>query len=652
MGKYFADIHASAASQLGDALCTLEDTPEVTALRGTEDYDNLVSLGNALCYQMRFCEAIEVYTKAVKQNPDRMDAYRRRAARYLTTLQPDLAIQDFLRCRELGGDEGDLSYRLGICRYLTGEYGQAMEELERCYPLHGDEMGIAVIYWHTLSAWRAGEAPALLERSYHPGMEVGHHTAYELCMALASGNTALPAVMERLEHEESDLEYSMLSYGSAVYLAQQGEKAAADRLIRSIVERDGFWVSYAYLAAWNDTQSLPAPLPVEKSTPHFKYTVTDGAVTITKYIGTERRVSIPYEIEDKPVKIIGGSAFAWTDITSLSGGEQVTDIGPRAFYNCQSLAFVRLGGRVAAIGDDAFGFCRSLRAIILPDSVTAIGNESFARCDALSNVEIGDGLRIIGRGAFYDSGVVWFRVSEGNAAFTSADGALFRRDMTELVQYPGGHLGESYHVPAGVTVIGPFAFAWSKVKEVICPDSIKEIHDFAFSYSQVEHIVLGKNLHTIGRAAMEYCHVLQDVVFPENLIEIGEAAFFDCCGLTTVTLPDSVRTVGRYAFQYCTSIETVEIGRGLRSIGDGAFYGGNFSPTEGRSHFMQIKSFTLRSREAEIDTYQLGYVHGLTLCGWRGGSLERYAKRVGDAVFLALDAPDKRGGYKENHACQ
>ena len=64
------------------------------------------------------------------------------------------------------------------------------------------------------------------------------------------------------------------------------------------------------------------------------------------------------------------------------------------------------------------------------------------------------------------------------------------------------------------------------------------------------------------------------------------------------------------------------------------------------------KSFTLRSREAEIDTYQLGYVHGLTLCGWRGGSLERYAKRVGDAVFLALDAPDKRGGYKENHACQ
>ena len=103
MGKYFADIHASAASQLGDALCTLEDTPEVTALRGTEDYDNLVSLGNALCYQMRFCEAIEVYTKAVKQNPDWMDAYRRRAARKLSMLQPDLALSDFLRFRGLGG---------------------------------------------------------------------------------------------------------------------------------------------------------------------------------------------------------------------------------------------------------------------------------------------------------------------------------------------------------------------------------------------------------------------------------------------------------------------------------------------------------------------------------------------------------------------
>ena len=234
--------------------CQIPDSPEVAALRGAEDYDGLLALGKALCFQLRYREAVEVYDRAAVLCPTDIRAYRQRAARYLTTLRPEDAICDLLRCRALGGDEMDLSYRLGLCRYLTGAYRQAMAELETCYPLCDEEMGIAAMFWHTLSAWRAGEAPGLL-RHYRPGMAVGHHTAYDFCMALAAGFVDLRAAEARLKAEKSDLEYSILAYGVSGYLEHTGKDRAAEALRERLLRRDSFWITYCYIAAWNDRAS-------------------------------------------------------------------------------------------------------------------------------------------------------------------------------------------------------------------------------------------------------------------------------------------------------------------------------------------------------------------------------------------------------------
>ena len=79
-------------------------------------------------------------------------------------------------------------------------------------PLCDDEMGIAVLYWHTLSAARTEKAPMLL-KYYRPDMAVGHHTAYEKSMQVWSGTTPLAAALEMLEREEDDLEYGITLYG-------------------------------------------------------------------------------------------------------------------------------------------------------------------------------------------------------------------------------------------------------------------------------------------------------------------------------------------------------------------------------------------------------------------------------------------------------
>lgn len=126
-----------------------------------------------------------------------------------------------------------------------------MAEEDRCFSLVDEEMGIAAMFWHSMSALRCGSDPKLL-RHYRPGMAVGHHTAYEHVMALLSGNLPWSEMEMLLQREECDLEYAMLAYGSALWLRSSGEEDAAESLLHSILPRDSFWISYAYISAWND----------------------------------------------------------------------------------------------------------------------------------------------------------------------------------------------------------------------------------------------------------------------------------------------------------------------------------------------------------------------------------------------------------------
>lgn len=254
MGQFFAEEHASPESQFENTPHDLTDTPQVQEKRDAADFEGLMELGKALCWQLRHREAVEVYSKAIRLRPEEISGYRQRAARYITTLQPEKAISDFLRCRELGGDPHDLCYRLGICHYLSGDYGAAMEELEVCYPLCDEDMGIAVIFWHTLSAWRCGKEPTLLREKYYPGMDVGHHISYEFVMRTASGNLSLMDAVLQLGQERSDLEYSIKAYGIYAILMKMQETDLAQMLLEVLIKRDKFWISYAYIAAWNDNR--------------------------------------------------------------------------------------------------------------------------------------------------------------------------------------------------------------------------------------------------------------------------------------------------------------------------------------------------------------------------------------------------------------
>ena len=113
---------------------------------------------------------------------------------------------------------------------------------------------------------------------------------------------------------------------------------------------------------------------------------------------------------------------------------------------------------VGAIVESAFRNCDSLTSVIIGDSVTSIGDYAFYDCDSLSSVTIPDSVTSIGERAFsgYTS-LLDINVSAWNTAYASLGGVLFTKNMSVLVQFPGGVSG-SYTVPNWVTSIGAYAF--------------------------------------------------------------------------------------------------------------------------------------------------------------------------------------------------
>ena len=64
MGKYFADVHASHESQFQGLPHGLADTDEILACRAKpQTYENILELADALCWQLRFREAIDALTQ-------------------------------------------------------------------------------------------------------------------------------------------------------------------------------------------------------------------------------------------------------------------------------------------------------------------------------------------------------------------------------------------------------------------------------------------------------------------------------------------------------------------------------------------------------------------------------------------------------------
>lgn len=264
-----------------------------------------------------------------------------------------------------------------------------------------------------------------------------------------------------------------------------------------------------------DTQSAEDSVADASVPKGLKYKAdNDGNITITGFKSKAKSLTIPAEIDGKPVTAIGEAAFQ----------ENTT-----------------------------------LEKIVIPEGVESIGDMAFYDCENLSDITIPSTVHDFGMMAFIESAWLNNKVADNHYVVVN--------DVLVSANYVVG----TATVPDGVKRIGSGAFAGALVFSVKIPDSVTQIDTGAFMLCMALYrITIPASVESIGDAAFSMCLSLESVDIKPGVKTIGEAAFV-ATSLKTVKIPESVESVGNSAFSLCDSLKTVIISKSVKTIGTEAF---------------------------------------------------------------------------------
>jgi len=265
-------------------------------------------------------------------------------------------------------------------------------------------------------------------------------------------------------------------------------------------------------------------------------------------------ISIP-----NSVTAFGDSAFyCCSGLANISIPNSVVAIGDNAFYCCSGLTNVSLGSSISGVTANTFYGCSGLTTVTIPNSARAIGSMAFGYCNNLTNVVIGDGVTNISDTAFNDCiRLIAITAGQLNPAFSSLDGVLFNKSLTDLYSYPLGRSG-AYTIPNSVTVVGNSAFnSCTGLTSVVIPGSVRTIQDGSDG-----NVGIGAGDGAGGVSllapfgAFSYCTSLTNVTTSDGLAQIGISAFYSCPLLRFVNIPASVTNIAYNAFSSCPGLHT------------------------------------------------------------------------------------------------
>ena len=126
----------------------------------------------------------------------------------------------------------------------------------------------------------------------------------------------------------------------------------------------------------------------------------NNELAISGYRGTDKHVTLPAQIQGNPVVALNYSAFAFSDIESISMPDSIVFIASGAFYHCQSLIAIEFSDNIVTIGSEAFAACTALKSVQLPKQLQILREAAFRDCTALERVWIPKTLQSFGLSVF------------------------------------------------------------------------------------------------------------------------------------------------------------------------------------------------------------------------------------------------------------
>ena len=224
----------------------------------------------------------------------------------------------------------------------------------------------------------------------------------------------------------------------------------------------------------------------------------------------------------------------------------VTNVGDRAFKDCQYLTCMFLDDGITTIGDHAFYADEYLSAINMPRNLELIDQYAFYGCDTLTFVRAGacSRLRRIEDHAFYS--------------------------CTTLAEL---------RLPNGLTYIGPWAFAWDRIlgqedTTLGLPSSLQVIETGAFAFvNHHKNLNIPANVTHIGDYAFMCDYYMNNLTFSpgDKPLTIGKAAFAGDNHMKTVDLSNRVAQIDKCAFAGCELLEEAYFGDKIDTIQARAF---------------------------------------------------------------------------------
>ena len=290
------------------------------------------------------------------------------------------------------------------------------------------------------------------------------------------------------------------------------------------------------------------------------------------------------------VIILGAGSFReCSKLQSITLPQGVEQIDHHAFTGCYRLNNVTFGEDLLKIGKDAFSYCiiqqldlpeglleigdsafygARITHIALPNSLTKIGSNAFSNT-RLTEVFIPSGVTQIGGGAFQTKTMTGIEVSEENQHYCSLDGVLFDKSIETIISFPGAREGY-YSFPETVNSISAYAFANSSISEVQISQGVSIIPGYAFLDCGINEIVLPEGLKIIDGSAFTCCGLIEELELPNGLEEIYNQAFYQA-KIKKIIIPGSLGRIKGHIFWSIPELEEVVIGEGITELYSNSF---------------------------------------------------------------------------------
>ena len=233
--------------------------------------------------------------------------------------------------------------------------------------------------------------------------------------------------------------------------------------------------------------------------------------------------------------------FYGSKFSSVIVDENVTRVGPYAFWNCTTITSITIPESVTSIEGSAFYGCSNLTSI----TCKAVTPPTIGNSNTFYNVDKSIPVYVPASSVeSYKSAEYWSAFTNIQPIGTCGDNLTWR--LTEEGELIIEGTGEMSGYSSGTS-------PWYEYRK------------------SIKTVTISEGVTTIGEWAFYECNSLTSIIIPESVTSIGKSAFHSCSNLTRIDVPEGVVAIEGYAMCNCNSLTLITLPSSLIEIDAAAF---------------------------------------------------------------------------------